>query len=295
MAKKVIKKIVKNKLKETEVDDREELDDSSIDFDVPENVAETKKVVKNKPVKKDDEQEDEETQDEEEQDEEQDEDQDNNVDDEEQEEPEIEKAFSPKKYKSNNEEVIPKQPKKMSLLPYLFMIFGLSSLAFFLMSLILVLIPYAFLPAAGYAIIIVMSVLLSGLSYWVITRGSDSSYGVAWGGLMVPLFPLAAIIFLQRVMLELALRRNEIIEAIGKPIPALFAPIFDSTYPLPIIIAIVFHAAYIIPFVIFLLRKKPFAALYFIAAPLFFVALWFLLSPLIDQMVFAWVAYFKSL
>src|SRR3989338_1718857 len=282
MAKKVVKKVGKKRPAETEAESREELDDQGIAFDIPEDAKETtKKPVVKRPAEEVEEEEPEEEQDEE--------------TDEEEEPEEAEETPAPKKYKSQNEEFTPVTERHMHILPFLFMIFGLASLAFFIMTFVLLFIPYYLVPTAGYVVIVIASLILAALSYIVITKGSDSGYAIAWGGLMVPLFPLAGMMFLQRVMLELALRRSEVTEAISRPIPTLFAPIFDSTYPLPLVITIIFHAAYTIPFVIFLIRKKPFAALYFIAAPLFFVALWFLLAPLIDQTVFSWVAYFKSL
>jgi len=260
--------------------------EEAICFGWIEDVKNKKKVkVKEEPEEEDDE------------DNEDDEDKDN--EEESDDDDETEEEIEPKSYKSEkqtqNNDFKERPAQTIRVMPYIFMVFGLTAFSFFVMSIVLIWIPYAIIPAAAYVIILVLSMLLAALSYWAITHATDSAHATAWGGLLVPILPLAAIMFLQRTFLALAQHRNEIQQSISRDIPALFAPLFDSVYPLPIVIALIFYICFTVPFLIFLFRKKAKAAWLFLTTPLIFAAMWFLLQPLINKVVIAWVTYFKSL
>ncbi|MBS3176100.1 hypothetical protein J4457_02595 [Candidatus Woesearchaeota archaeon] len=189
----------------------------------------------------------------------------------------------------------PKEKRSIRILPYTFMVLGLSALSLFLVSGLLIWMPYNVGPEISYILFIILSVILGGVSYWAITHSTDSAHATAWGGVLTPILPLAAIMFIQRVFLELAQRRGEIQAAIDRPIPDLFAPLFNAVYPLPVVLAIGFYFFFSIFFFILLLRKKAKAAWLFLLTPVIFITLWFLLQPLVNQVVLAWVTYFKSL
>lgn len=214
-------------------------------------------------------------------------------DDPEEDSKEDDETVAPREEQLEDEEE--KHEQKIRALPYTFLLFGVSMFCFLIMSALLVYIPYYIVDFAAYPIIIGVSLALAALSYWVVARATDSPHATAWGGVLIPVLPLAAIIFIQRVFIELATHKAEIVEASGRAIPELFAPLFTTIFPLPVVISISFYFFYVIIFFIFLLRKRAKAIWLLLLTPVIFVAVWFLLNPLISKAITFWVTYIKGL